>query len=213
MIQIGGVYTTFCYEKGILLQKYRDRSGSCIAILFKVSGSGVDLPLLISVEANFEASRTQLRGILEPQKIALTTARLEKARFAHSRLFLVYFRVVSSVTLPALQKTFAIFLSRLAWGFGVEKWRGFSITFQWSLFPRKQRPLKSPQHSEHCNAIFWANNRETRRALVLQLFSYQSHDMWTCPTFACWKSTYWNPARYVLKAVLKRQTTPEGRQH
>ena len=35
MIQIGGVYTTFCQKEGILLQKYRDRNGRCIAILFK----------------------------------------------------------------------------------------------------------------------------------------------------------------------------------
>ena len=38
MIQIGGVYTTFCQEVGILLQKYRDRNGRCIAILFKSIG-------------------------------------------------------------------------------------------------------------------------------------------------------------------------------
>ena len=38
MIQIGGVYTTFCQEEGILLQKYRDRNGRCIAILFKSVG-------------------------------------------------------------------------------------------------------------------------------------------------------------------------------
>ena len=38
MIQIGGVYTTFCQEEGILLQKYRDRNGTCIAILFKSIG-------------------------------------------------------------------------------------------------------------------------------------------------------------------------------
>ena len=38
MIQIGGVYTTFCQKEGILLQKYRDRNGSCIAILFKSIG-------------------------------------------------------------------------------------------------------------------------------------------------------------------------------
>ena len=38
MIQIGGVYTTFCQEGGILLQKYRDRNGRCIAILFKSIG-------------------------------------------------------------------------------------------------------------------------------------------------------------------------------
>ena len=41
MTQIGGVYTTFCQEEGILLQKYRDRNGMC-----KVSGSGVDVTLL-----------------------------------------------------------------------------------------------------------------------------------------------------------------------
>ena len=38
VIQIGGVYTTFCQEEGILLQKYRDRNGRCMAILFKSIG-------------------------------------------------------------------------------------------------------------------------------------------------------------------------------
>ena len=38
VIQSGGIYTTFCQEKGILLQKYRDRNGRCIAILFKSTG-------------------------------------------------------------------------------------------------------------------------------------------------------------------------------
>ena len=38
MIQIGGVYTTFCQEEGILLQKYRNGNGRCIAILFKNIG-------------------------------------------------------------------------------------------------------------------------------------------------------------------------------
>ena len=38
MIQIGGVYSTFCQEEGILLQKYRDRNGRCSAILFKSIG-------------------------------------------------------------------------------------------------------------------------------------------------------------------------------
>ena len=47
MIHIGGVYTTFCQEGGILLQQYRDGNGRCIAILFKVSGSGVDWTLQI----------------------------------------------------------------------------------------------------------------------------------------------------------------------
>ena len=35
MIQIGGVYTTFCQKEGIHLQKYRDGNGRCIAILFE----------------------------------------------------------------------------------------------------------------------------------------------------------------------------------
>ena len=38
VIQIGGVYTTFCQEEGIFLQKYRDRNERCIAILFKSIG-------------------------------------------------------------------------------------------------------------------------------------------------------------------------------
>ena len=41
MIQIGGVCTTFCQIEGILLQKYRDRNGRCIAILLqKYQGQG-----------------------------------------------------------------------------------------------------------------------------------------------------------------------------
>ena len=47
VIQIGDVYMTFCQEEGILLQKYRDRNGRCIVILSKVSGSGVDLTLVL----------------------------------------------------------------------------------------------------------------------------------------------------------------------
>ena len=35
MIQIGGVYTTVCQREGILVHKYRDRNGRCIAILFQ----------------------------------------------------------------------------------------------------------------------------------------------------------------------------------
>ena len=48
MIQIGGVYTTFCQEESILLQKYHVRNGTCITILFKSVGSGVDVTLLIN---------------------------------------------------------------------------------------------------------------------------------------------------------------------
>ena len=55
MIQIGGVYTTFCREEGILLQKYAIEMGGVSRYFSKVSGSGVDLTLL---------------SILGPQKIA-----------------------------------------------------------------------------------------------------------------------------------------------
>ena len=38
MIRIGGIYAISCQDEGILLQKYRDRNGRCIAILFKSIG-------------------------------------------------------------------------------------------------------------------------------------------------------------------------------
>ena len=44
MIPIG-VYTTFCQEEGILLQKYRDRNGRCVATLFRNIGVRVGLTL------------------------------------------------------------------------------------------------------------------------------------------------------------------------
>ena len=46
MIQIGGVYTTFCQEGGIFLQKYAIEMGGVSRYSSKVSGSGVDLTLL-----------------------------------------------------------------------------------------------------------------------------------------------------------------------
>ena len=46
MIQIGGVYTTFCQEEGILLQKYAIEMGGVSRYFSKVSGSGVDSTLL-----------------------------------------------------------------------------------------------------------------------------------------------------------------------
>ena len=46
MIHIGGVYTTFCQEEGILFQKYRDRMGGVSRYFSKVSGSEVNLTLL-----------------------------------------------------------------------------------------------------------------------------------------------------------------------
>ena len=41
-----GVYTTFSKEESILLQKHHERHGRHIVILFKVSGSGVNVALL-----------------------------------------------------------------------------------------------------------------------------------------------------------------------
>ena len=50
VIQIGGVYTTFCQAEGILSQKYRDKNGRCIAILFKNIG----------VRGRFDSSETNM---------------------------------------------------------------------------------------------------------------------------------------------------------
>ena len=47
MIQIVGVYTTFCQEEGILLQKYAIEMGGVSRYFSKVSGSGVALTLVI----------------------------------------------------------------------------------------------------------------------------------------------------------------------
>ena len=46
LLQIGGVYTTFCQEEGILLQKYAIEMGGVSRYFSKVSGSGVDVTLL-----------------------------------------------------------------------------------------------------------------------------------------------------------------------
>ena len=43
MIQIGGVYMTFCREEAILLQKHRDRNGRSITMLFKSIGVNVSI--------------------------------------------------------------------------------------------------------------------------------------------------------------------------
>ena len=46
VIQIGGVYTTFCQAEGIHWQKYAIEMGGVSRYFSKVSGSGVDLTLL-----------------------------------------------------------------------------------------------------------------------------------------------------------------------
>ena len=58
VIQIGGVYTTFCQEEGILLQKYRDRNGRCIAILFKSIG----------VRGRFDSPESRTKGRIREQQ-------------------------------------------------------------------------------------------------------------------------------------------------
>ena len=68
MIQIGGVYSTFCQEEGILLPKYRDRNGRCIAILFKSIGvrGRCDSPEKSRTEKQLFAQAFFLRN--DPQK-------------------------------------------------------------------------------------------------------------------------------------------------
>ena len=46
VIQIGGVYTTFCQEEGIIWQKYAIEMGGVSGYFSKASGSGDDLSLL-----------------------------------------------------------------------------------------------------------------------------------------------------------------------
>ena len=47
MIEIGDVYILLSAKRAAyFLQKYRDRNGKCIAILFTALGSGVDMTLL-----------------------------------------------------------------------------------------------------------------------------------------------------------------------
>ena len=59
MRQIGGAYTAFCQEEGILLQKHRDRNGRCIAIILKVSGSGVDLRCVVAQASRLSFPATE----------------------------------------------------------------------------------------------------------------------------------------------------------
>ena len=49
------VHTTFCQGEGILLQKYRDRNGRCIATLFKSIGvrGRLDSPEVTTCVANY----------------------------------------------------------------------------------------------------------------------------------------------------------------
>ena len=77
MIQIG-VYTTFCQEEGIHLQKYRDRNGRCIAILFKSIGvrGRFDSPELLNEDPIF-TSRFLGRGCDEDENKGFSVKRVE----------------------------------------------------------------------------------------------------------------------------------------
>ena len=79
VIQICGVYATFCQDEGILLQKYRDRNGSCIAILFRSIGSGVDVTLPnISPANRFMKSRRVSNAALANAALVLSSQNWKK---------------------------------------------------------------------------------------------------------------------------------------
>ena len=69
MIQIGGVYIAFCQEKGILVQKYRDRNGRYIAMLFRSIGirGRFDSPEIKSV-ISWTCSSRGLQGQAERER-------------------------------------------------------------------------------------------------------------------------------------------------
>ena len=73
MIQIGGVYTTFCQEGGIFLQKYAIEMGGVSRYFSKVSGSGVDSTLLIE-------DKTVIHGLVLAQVLENSTKSLVSIR-------------------------------------------------------------------------------------------------------------------------------------
>ena len=79
MIQIGGVYTTFCQEEGIVSQKYRDRNGRCITILFKKIG--VDSTLLNGIPSSTDPEGPRI------EKIQSREALLKKSSFQYGMKF------------------------------------------------------------------------------------------------------------------------------
>ena len=80
MIQIGGVYTTFCQEEGILLQKYAIEMGGVSRYFSKVSGSGIDATLLMKIPR---------RKSLEDRNL-LKLRSLETPRFHFSKAIKVF---------------------------------------------------------------------------------------------------------------------------
>ena len=83
-MQIGGVYATFCQEKGILLQKYCDRNERCIAILLKVSGSGVDSTLLKNATHKFERQKKDWEPFQPEEPLARGSPKALRARNARN---------------------------------------------------------------------------------------------------------------------------------
>ena len=84
------------------------------------------------------------------------------------------------LALPALQKTFVNFFFKSAWGFCIDKGRGFLVNFFWSPFPTK-RSTKTPQiirgkFREKFGAKFGSKIRKIRETFVLQVVchSFQS---------------------------------------
>ena len=63
MIQIGGVYATFCQEEGILLHKsIAIEMGGVSRYFSKISGSGVDVTLLMNHESVPSGGASDIRS-------------------------------------------------------------------------------------------------------------------------------------------------------
>ena len=76
------IYATFCQEKGILLQKYRDRNGRCIAILFQsigVRGRSAQLLAMIRCEP-CDVSDSKCNWHCAKNPIDLAEQKLEKCK-------------------------------------------------------------------------------------------------------------------------------------
>ena len=66
MIQIGGVYTTFCQEEGILCKSIAIEMGGVSRYFSKVSGAGVDLTLLKYYRENPQIDNRNRQTVTEP---------------------------------------------------------------------------------------------------------------------------------------------------
>ena len=80
------VCATFCQEAGILLQKYRDRNGRCIALLWKVSRLGL-------IRLSCKKSRKSRRGLPEghyPRGTTLPKENLPEGFFNCNYLWILF---------------------------------------------------------------------------------------------------------------------------